>query len=231
MISTDNDQLRTILYAAPDRKPPCSTREFRLFIAPSSMSIRMEITTTSAARYSPGFIFWLERPDDPLKGPWRVYHVIDDDSIGGVNGIHGLITGDVDRDGKLDLIADSGLPKGAFPNSLAWLRIPPNPRSAKLWERRPVFARATRRASATTTGSETSMATAVRISPALPRSRRMATGTPGGSSPRMHTAAWKKHVVATNQEGATNVQVANVNGDGKADLICSSRPRRRAGLV
>jgi len=37
-----------------------------------------------------------------------------------------------------------------------------------------------------------------------------------GSDPR---AAWEKHRIANNQEGATNIAVADVNGDGKPDLI------------
>ena len=60
-----------------------------------------------------------QRVTHPLEDKWR-FHVIDDGEKGGVNGVHGLITGDVDGDGKLDLIGNSGQPKGAFPNSIAW---------------------------------------------------------------------------------------------------------------
>jgi hypothetical protein len=58
-----------------------------------------------AARYTPGLIFWLERPANPLTDPWP-YHLVDDQ----VNGIHGLLTGDVDKDGRLDLLANSAQP-------------------------------------------------------------------------------------------------------------------------
>src|SRR5262249_26846975 len=34
------------------------------------------------ARYSPGLVFWLERPRNPLTDEWK-YHVIDDDAKGG----------------------------------------------------------------------------------------------------------------------------------------------------
>ncbi|MDZ4717563.1 MAG: VCBS repeat-containing protein [Roseiflexaceae bacterium] len=32
---------------------------------------------------------------------------------------------------------------------------------------------------------------------------------------------WKKHIVATGEEGATNIQVADVNGDGRNDFIAA----------
>ena len=53
------------------------------------------------ARYSPGLIFWLECPEKPLTDRWGL-HLIDDQ----VNGIHGLLVGDIDRDGTLDLLAN-----------------------------------------------------------------------------------------------------------------------------
>ena len=134
VIATDNDRLQTILYAAPDWKPTV--------IYSGTEVIHSALIDVDGdgdidyigCRYAPGFIFWLERPDSPLKGPWPM-HVIDDAREGGVNGVHGMITGDVDRDGKLDLIGNSAQPDGVFPNSIAWFRIPPDPRSAKRWER------------------------------------------------------------------------------------------------
>ena len=35
------------------------------------------------------------------------------------------------------------------------------------------------------------------------------------------TAAWKKHLLADKQPGATNIQQADVNGDGKTDFIAT----------
>ena len=82
------------------------------------------------ARYQPGLIFWLEQPAAPLSEPWT-YHLVDDQ----VDGIHGLLTGDVDQDGKLDLLATSAQPQGPVPDSLVWLRVPEDPRSAPSWDR------------------------------------------------------------------------------------------------
>ena len=87
------------------------------------------------AVYSPGPIFWLERPDNPAEDPWN-FHLIDD----AVNGTHGLITGDVDGDGQLDLAGNSAQPIDTpYPESLVWWKIPSNPRQAESWERH-VFA-------------------------------------------------------------------------------------------
>lgn len=54
------------------------------------------------ARYRPGLIAWLEQPDDSADGRWH-RRIIDDT----VDGIHGLIQGDVDGDGMIDLLANS----------------------------------------------------------------------------------------------------------------------------
>ena len=82
------------------------------------------------ARYQPGLGYWLECPKKPLKQAWK-FHLVDDQ----VNGIHGLLKGDVDGDGRPDLLANSAQPVGRFPNSLAWLKVPRRPRKADRWHR------------------------------------------------------------------------------------------------
>ena len=165
--------------------------------------------------YSPGPVFWLERPDDPLRGPWP-YHLVDDE----IDGTHGLITGDVNGDGKVDLIANSAQPKGPYPESIAWYEIPENPREAERWVRH-VFAD--------------------KDAPGL--SHYMGVGDVSGDGKADISAAakipeggnwfawweqpadgggpWEKHVLATGQEGATNILIAELSGDGKADFIAS----------
>ncbi|MSU64020.1 MAG: VCBS repeat-containing protein, partial [Pedosphaera sp.] len=82
------------------------------------------------ARYRPGLIVWLEQPDRPLTEPWPL-HVASKE----LNGIHGLMKGDVNRDGRMDLIANSAQPIDTpFPESLIWLAVPPNPRAASSWK-------------------------------------------------------------------------------------------------
>jgi hypothetical protein len=82
------------------------------------------------AWYQPGLIIWLEQPEKPLTDPWPLRIVSKE-----LNGIHGLLTGDVDRDGRIDLIANSAQPVDTrFPESLVWLAVPRDARSAKSWQ-------------------------------------------------------------------------------------------------
>ena len=171
------------------------------------------------ARYSPGLIFWLEQPKDPLEDRWN-YHVVDDQ----VDGIHGLLTGDVDRDGKIDLLANSAQPKGKFANSLVWYGTPKKG-SKGAWERH-VFA----------DGDAPGLSHYLGFGDIDGDGRPdAASGAKGGPSavpgtgdwfawwqaPADPTKVWKKHMVAAKQPGATNIHPADVNGDGKVDLLAS----------
>jgi hypothetical protein len=168
-----------------------------------------------AARYNPGYIFWLENPSKPLTEPWP-FHVIDDGQKGGVNGVHGLIAGDVDGDGKLDLIGNSGQPKGSFPNSIAWYKIPDDP--TRRWHRH-VFANGDAPGLSHYHGfgdvngdGRGDIASAAKI------------GDDGNwfawwEQPASEGGKWTKHVISTNESGATNILIADLNGDGRNDFI------------
>ncbi len=227
VIAGDLRGKKLYLYAAPDWKP--------VLLHEGVDAIHSEVIDVDGdgdldyvgARYSPGLVFWLEQPKDPLREKW-VFHLIDDHDKGGVNGIHGMIQGDVDRDGKPDLIVNSGQPKGAFPNSLAWLRIPRNPRTAPMWDRF-VFARNDAPGLSHYHGfgdvngdRRPDIASAAKIGP----DGNWFAWWEQPSNPR---GVWKKHIIATGEEGATNIHVADVNRDGKADFIASRGHGR--GLV
>jgi FG-GAP-like repeat len=161
------------------------------------------------AQYSPAFLYWLERPARPLSDPWPL-HVIDDTRKGGVNGIHGLILGDVNRDGKLDLVANSAQPGGNFPESLAWYAAPRFERHIFADRDAPGLSHYLGFGDVNGDGR-----------PDLASAAKVGNWFAWWEAPADPTRAWKKHLVAEQQEGATNILMADVNRDGKTDFIAS----------
>jgi hypothetical protein len=171
-------------------------------------------------RYKPGLIFWLECPKDAVSDRWKS-HLIDDK----VDGIHGLLVGDVDVDGKLDLLANSAQPTGPFANSLVWYRTPSKPADAKNWPRHVI-------ADGDAPGLSHYLGVGDVNGDGRPDAASAAKGGPTDKTkmgnwfawweaPKDPTQVWKKHLIADAQEGATNIHPADVNGDGQTDFIAS----------
>lgn len=172
------------------------------------------------ARYSPGWIVWLEQPSQPLSQSWTL-RLVDDQ----VNGVHGLLKGDLDGDGRMELIGNSAQPKPPFPDSAAWFRIPPSPRQADRWER---FVFAERDAP----GLSHYFGVGDVNGDGRPDISLGAKGGPQAvpgtgewfawwEAPAERTKRWKKHLIANGQPGATNIQPADVNQDGRMDFIAT----------
>ena len=180
------------------------------------------------AQYHPGLVFWLEHPARPLAEPWT-YHFIDD-AESGVDGVHGLAVADLDGDGRQELVSASGWTDGHFPDSIAWFRIPKNPRNAARWER---FIIADRDAP----GFNHYVSVGDVNGDGKPDVASAAKAGPAGNwfawweQPSDITRPWKKHVIATGQEGATNIVIADINGDGRADFVASRGHGRGVVLV
>jgi hypothetical protein len=214
---------KTRLFAAPNWKPVILADD------PDHQFIHSEVLDVDrdgdpdyvGARYDPGLTVWLENPGSGGSAPWAA-RLVDDQ----VHGIHGLLVADVDADGHADLIANGAQPKGEFPESVAWYRTPEQPRSAKAWPR---FMAAKGDAPGLTHylgcgdlngDGRPDLMTAAKGGPTAPKG----TGDwfAWWEAPADATqSGWTKHLVARGEPGATNILPADVNGDGKVDLICS----------
>ncbi len=164
-------------------------------------------------------IFWLECPDKPFSGkPWS-YRTVDDEILGS----HCVVAGDVNGDGKMDLIANSFRDKTAtqFPESIVWLEIPVDPRNSTQWKRH-VFA------NKDAPGGSHYMGLGDLNGDGRADITCGAKGDPfeGGNwfawweQPAID-GPWKKHILATHQLGATNIQPADLNGDKHLDIAAT----------
>ena len=166
-------------------------------------------------------VFWLECPDDPFSGePWT-YRSVDDEILG----THCLITGDVNGDGRLDLIANSfqSSPKTSVPESIVWLEVPRDLKKSELWTRN-VFAN----------GDAPGGSHYMGIGDANGDGRpEIAAGAKGGigfeggewfaywEQPKSGRGPWKKHLLSDRQPGASNILPGDLNGDGHIDFLAS----------
>ncbi len=212
---------KTRLLVAPEWKPVVIGSENTDWIHSESMDVDgdgdLDVIGTP---YMPGRIVWLERPANPLTQRWRE-RLVDDQ----VSGVHGLLVGNVDNLGRMDLLATSAQPMEPFPFSLVWYRIPDQPLSAERWDRF-VFA------SGDAPGLTHYLGVGDIDGDGLPDA---ATGAKGDGSKagaegqwfawwragKDPTQPWVKEIVSSKQPGATNIHPADVNGDGKTDLIAS----------
>ena len=212
----------TRLFTGPDWKETQLDNDHReLYIHSESFDVDQDGDLDYiGACYDPGLIVWYEQPEKPLTQKWTRRLIHDQ-----VHGIHGLIKGDVDRDGRMDLLATSAQPKLPYPNSLVWLSAPTNARSEDVWQCN-VFA------DEDAPGLTHYLGFGDINGDGRPDAATGAKGGPQDSSgkgewfawwesPLNPRDVWKKHDLPEVHAGATNIHPADVNGDGKTDLVVS----------
>ncbi len=177
------------------------------YLIPSIESRKPPVAGKAAppAPVGPDFsVAWLENPRRGGGRNWKL-HVVDRE----LNGIHGIWAGDVNGDGRSDIIANS-ISGPAFPNSVAWfdLAVPGGPR-------REVVTRA---------GAD-----------GRPHYLDFADIDGDGRGDVLlgdsgagvfswwkrgatADAPWTKHVVAQ-EKGATNIKAADLDRDGRIDVV------------
>jgi len=166
-------------------------------------------------------VFWLECPDNPFDGhPWK-YRNIDNE----IKGTHCLITGDVDGDGTLDLIANSfaTADKTKIPESITWQKVPADPKTAPNWERH-VFAKGD------APGGNHYMGFGDVNKDGRPDIACGAKGGPGfvggewfawWEQGKDATKPWKKHMLSDTEPGATCIIPVDLDADGHVDYVAS----------
>ena len=174
------------------------------------------------ARYKPGLIMWFETPNrNHTAGPWKG-RLVDNQ----LNGIHGLLKGDVNADGKIDLLANSGQPVGRFPNSAAWLEVPADPKAEGAKWSRHIFAKNDAPGLSHYLGfgdiNGDGRADITLAAKGGPQDKSgLGEWFAWWEAPEDPTQVFKKHLLPGKHPGATNIQQADVNGDGKIDIVAS----------
>jgi hypothetical protein len=160
-------------------------------------------------------VYWLENPGGTKAeaGHWT-FHVAEDQ----ITGIHCVLAGDINRDGREELLTNEFNPGGPIANSLMWLEPPTAP--GKPWARH-VFA------SGDAAGGnhyfdfgdldgdgDNDIACAAKGKP-FQGGNWFAWWENTGALP------WRKHLLAEGRIGATNIVPADLDGDGDVDLMAS----------
>jgi len=216
-----------ILYRGPDWKPYVIVEEMP--INPNTLGERrgcihstiMDVDGDGDMDFigSNRMLFWLECPPKPFSEIWNLRMINYD-----VNGAHCVITGDVDRDGKLEIIANSwrDVNESKIPNSITFFRGPKDPFDGQLWK--PIVF-----SDRDAPGRNHYMGFGDVNKDGRPDIGCAGVGVEGASDgwfawweqPENPDQAWKKHLLSDDEEGASNILICDINNDVHMDFVGS----------
>jgi len=155
-----------------------------------------------ASLCNPFRLYWYEAPDDPLL-LWRPYPV----DLGPEGLIHDMALGDIDGDGRLELIANamSPEPKSPADYALHWYKIPTDPRQT--WERFDIFR------------GVLSEGIALADMNGNGRLDVVAGGSWYEAPDDLAGGSWERHIYAPDFRERCRVQVSDIDGDGGLDIV------------
>lgn len=218
-------QGKVILFKAPDWKQQV-IHEFDTPRDFSIASLAIDIDSDGDLDFVGGAAhkdpIWLEnkhQTSDTDEKPWAC-RIIDTE----VRGIHSIISADVNKDGRLDLIVNNFKPEGLLSNSAMWYEIPLKPLSNTPWIRN-IFADKDAAGGSHYFGFGDvdgdgwgEIALAAKGKPFENGNWFAYWKNPTGKNTK---DPWKKVDLLNNREGATNILITDVNADNKNDFVIS----------
>ncbi len=174
-----------------------------------------------------GIPFWLENPGDG-SGAWA-RRPID----GPIGGIHCFLLADLDADGRQELVLNHFEPKGAQPglgNSILGYQIPKEVKNTDPWPRFFIAKGDARGGSHYFSASDVDgdgdldLADVAKGDPFIGGNWFAWWANPGENANLWVTqpkTGWQKSIISSEETGASNIEPADVDGDGDIDLIAS----------
>lgn len=213
---------KAILYKAPNWEPEViynfPDKKLKA-ISCTSLDIDQDGDLDWVGGGAKGGVIWLENPGEEGK-QWTARNV---DSR--INGLHHVMTADVNNDGKLDLLANNFTPNGELGDCSMWYETPTYPKQADQWICN-IFAHKDAQGGSHYFGfgdidndGWNEIALGAKGKPFKNGNWFAYWKNPGKLE---ITRPWKKSVLLENETGATNVRIHDVNGDGKNDFIMSN---------
>lgn len=209
ILFTAPDWEEHLIYKFPSGKPLCIYTE--------AMDIDQDgdLDFIGAMPHSPSF--WLENQGS--KEEWTA-RILDPE----VKNAHDVMKADVNNDGKMDLLLNQFKNEGDVGDSLVWLEIPEKVKEAPHWRRHVL-------ADGDAPGGSHYMGFGDLDGDGWGEVALGSKGAPfefgnwfaywKNPGAEQVTSPWQKRDIARNQLGATNIEIGDLDGDGKGDFLAS----------